>query len=111
VLDLVEKADDLGALDAVNRAGAQSWVNQPLERGLALFDGAQLVALAFEILLGDFLARIGGRALLPAPFLHRVAALGVFAQLGLRLLACFREGESGLNVRRRLRRCARYWMT
>src|SRR5258706_3872524 len=97
VLDLVEKADDLGSLDGVDLAGAERRVDGPLERGLGPLGGTQLVTLALEILLGDGLERVGGRAFLPAPLGHRVAPLGDGADHRLGLFAGFAEPQAGLE--------------
>src|SRR5258705_11844415 len=85
VLDLVQEPDDLAAPDFIDLPGAEHWIHEPLERGLARIGGAQLVALALEILFGDCSERVGRRAILPAPLGKRIAALGNGAERRLRL--------------------------
>jgi hypothetical protein len=98
---LVEKSDDLGALDLVDLSGAELRIDEPLEDGLPCLGRAQPAAFALEIFLGDGLERVRGRTLLPAPlsqpFRQRIAAPGDGTELHLRFVASLGKGEAGLE--------------
>src|SRR2546427_13069483 len=94
VLDLVEQSDDLGSLDAVDRAGAELGIDIPPEHPSPFVNAAKVLPFPRQIFLRDRLKAIAIGRLRVTKLLQRVSSTsnGALHRLRFTLRVGEREG-------------------